>query len=151
MRVHDLAKLVRVVTLNGIALDQLQELFKTCITPEESQTWVDKISQQHEKSKPAFERILKTIWELQEEQPSEAVQFQSITTALRRDKSNPLQISTEEIQHLCRALSMMTNWVVVRTQAVELRMRPDKVMRAAVETLSKFPEDEQKQSMFKTL
>jgi hypothetical protein len=151
MRVHDLAKLVRVVTLNGIALDQLQELFKTCLTPEESQAWVDKISQQHEKSKPAFERILKTIWELQEEQPSEAVQFQSITTALRRDKSNPLQISTEEIQQLCRALSMMTNWIVVRTQAVELRMRPDKVMRAAVETLSKFPEDEQKQSMFKTL
>jgi hypothetical protein len=94
--------------------------------------------------------VLKTIWQLQDEMPNEAVQFQSITTMLRVGSESP-KMTTEEIMQLCKAISMLTPWVIVREQSVELTQRPDKVIASARNVFGNFPEEEQKRSMFKML
>lgn len=149
VKVHDLAKLVRLVTLKGVGLDRLRHFFQNCITPEESAAWIDNLAREHAAPPPPFELLLNIIWQLQGEVPNEAVHFQAVMTALRIGHS--IRKSTEEIAQLCRAIEMLTPWVSVREQSVELTQRPDKVIASARSAFGNFPEDEQKRSMFAKL
>jgi hypothetical protein len=44
---------------------------------------------------------------------------------------------------------MLTAWVVVRDNSVELMQRPDKIIKAAGDTFRRFHESEQTKSVFK--
>jgi hypothetical protein len=146
IRVVDLARLVRLVPLKGIGLDRIRDLFQTCVSPEECKTWVDTLLKE-QPEKPPYKAILDTIWALQEEVPAEAVEFAAVTTALRKDKK--IEIRKTDFIELCKAMSRMAPQVVVRENTVELTQRPDKIIEAAGAVLQQFPEEEQKNSIFK--
>lgn len=146
IRITDLARLVRLVPLKGIGLDRLRDLLQTCISPEESKAWIDKLLKE-QPTKPPYKAILDTIWALQHEVPAEAVEFAAVTTALRKDKR--IELKKTELIELCKAMSRMTPHVVVREHTVELTQRPDKVIEAAGAVLQQHSEEEQKNSIFK--
>lgn len=148
IRSVDLARLVRLVLLKGVDLHRLRALFQTCISPEESKVWVDNLLTEHPK-KPPYKAILETIWALQDDVPAEAVEFAAVTTALRKDKQ--IDMKKTELIELCRAMSRMTPYVVVRHLTVELTQRPDRVIEAAGAVLRQFPEEEQKSTIFKVV
>jgi hypothetical protein len=149
IKVPDLAKLVRQVTLKGVGLDRLRRLFQSCIAPEETAAWVDSLASERPAATPPFELILNAIWKVQDEMPNEAVYFQTITRELKN--SDSVKMSTEEIVKLCKVLSTITPWVIVREQTIELTQRPDKIIASARNVFSNFPEEEQKGSIFKAL
>ncbi len=146
IRTVDLARLVRLVPVKGTGLDRLRDLFQTCVSPEESKAWIDGLLVDRPK-KPPYKAILDTIWGLQNDVPAEAVEFAAVTTALRKDKK--VEMKKAELIELCKAVSRMTPYVVVRETTVELTQRPDKVIEAAGAVLQQFPEEEQKDSIFK--
>lgn len=145
VRSVDLARLVRLVSAKNIDLDRLRGLFQTCLSPEESKAWIDALLTE-KATKPPYEAILETIWALQKETPEEAVEFAAVTTALRKDRS--ISLKKVELADLCRAMSRMTGYVVVRDRTVELTQRPDRIMEAAGKVLQQYPEEERKVSMF---
>jgi hypothetical protein len=146
IKVVDLARLVRLIPLKGIGLDRLRDLFQNCVSPEECRAWIEGLLKEQPKKTP-YKAILDTIWDLQKEVPAEAVEFAAVTTALRKDRH--IEIAKPELVDLCKAMSRMTSHVVVRQATVELTQRPDKVIEAAGGVLQQFPEDEQKNSIFK--
>lgn len=146
VRTVDLARLVRLVPVKGVGLDRIRALFQGCMSPEDSKTWIDGLLVDQPK-KPPYRAILETIWALQGEVSAEAVEFAAVTTALRRDKQ--IEMKKIELIDLCKAMSRMTPHVVVRAASVELSQRPDKVIEAAGAVLQQFPEEEQKNSIFK--
>jgi hypothetical protein len=145
VRVVDLAKLVRIVPLKGIGLDRIRDLFETCVSPESSEDWIDKLSSEVPK-KPPFKEVLETIWELQQNRPFEPVEFSAVTTALQMGKK--LVMKKEELVELCKTMAMMTTRVVVRETTVELTTRPDLILESFQAALQQFPPDERKVSVF---
>lgn len=149
VRIVDLARLVRLVPLKNVGLDALRKLFKECTAPEEAKSWIDVVAGA-KVGKPPYKDILATIWELQREVPSEAVEWAAITTALRRG-TKAITLKKDELIDLCKAMQRMTPQVVVREHSVELTAPPERVMEAAGKTLQDFPEDEQRLTIFKAL
>lgn len=141
IRVHDLAKLVRLRALLHTGLDRLKELFDTCVSPGESADWVAKLAKEKH-VRPPYRDILEVIWQLQREVPGEAVEFSAVTTALRMQRS--ISLMKAELINLCKAMEQMAREVVVRDNTVELKQRPDKIIETAGDTLRQFPEEEQK-------
>ena len=140
IRVVDLAKLVRLVPLKRVNLTELKSLFEDCKTPEESHDWVTRIHQRKGEKLP-YREILETIWDEQNEEPSEAVEYGSLRTALR--KSKDIQLGKAELIDLCRALSKMApEFVHSLDNSIELDQRPDFVMDAISAVIREYPEDE---------
>jgi hypothetical protein len=148
VRTVDLARLVRLVPIKGIGLDRLRDLFLACISPEEAKAWIDGLLTD-QPEKPPYTEILETIWALQDEVPAEAVEFAAVTTVLR--KEHQIQMKKPDLIDLCKALSRMTPYVVVRDRTVELTQRPDRIIEAASAVLRQFPEEEQRSSIFKVV
>lgn len=146
VRSVELARLVRLVAVKRIGLDQLRELFQNCISPEDAKAWIDKLLAL-QPEKPPYKAILETIWALQNDVPAEPVEFAAVTTALRKDKQ--IEMKKAELIELCKAMARMTAHVVVRDATVELTQRPDRIMEAAGAVLRQFPEVEQKSTIFK--
>jgi hypothetical protein len=141
IRVHDLAKLVRLRAIKHIGLDRIHSLFDTCISPKESADWIENLAAEH-REKPPLRAILETIWDLQKEVPAEAVEFAAVKTALRMKKQ--IDLSKPEIIQLCKSMEQMVPEVVVRKNAVELNQKPDNIIKTAEATLKDFPEAEQR-------
>jgi len=145
IRVHDLARLVRLVPLKRVGLGRIRELFLTCKSPEESIAWVDKLEQEKPQRATPFKSILEEIWKLQDETPGEPVEFKEISTAMRRAQKG--EISKDKMREYCHAMAAMApDYVSVRTNSVELSQRPDKVLDAMKATIAAFPENEQAQA-----
>ena len=141
IRVHDLARLVRLRALLHIGLDRIRDLFETCVSPKESADWIDRLAgEKHQK--PPYRNILEIIWKLQKEVPGEAVEFSAVTTALRLEKK--IVLSKADLTNLCKAMEQIAREVVVRENTVELKQRPDKIIDTAGDTLQQFPEEEQR-------
>lgn len=147
IRLHDLARLIRLVPLRGLVLDRIKELFTTCISPEEAKAWIDKVEDEKPK-KTEFKKILETIWTLQDEQPDEPIEFAALRVALRKD--HQIDITKTELQQICSAIEQISpDLVKIREEKIELTQRPDKVVEAAGAALLKFPGVEAKKSIFK--
>lgn len=146
IRIQDLAKLVRLQPVKKIGLNRLRNLFETCQTTEESKSWIDALIEEHPEQ-PQYRAILETIWELQREVPAEAVEYGAITTSLRIKRG--IVLRKQELINLCQAMSRIATQVVVREQSVELTQRPDKIIEEAGAVLRQFPEEEQKNSIFR--
>lgn len=147
IRIRDLARLVRLAPLKGVALDRLRELFTTCVTPDESRKWVDRLDQETPK-KMQFRKILDTIWTLQSEQPDEPVELAAVKLMLRRD--HDVDLPKNELGALCNALARIApNYVITRGDMVELTQKPDLIVKEAGATLQQFPGDETVRSIFK--
>lgn len=143
MNVDDLARLVRLVPAKRIGLKRLRELFQTCITPEESQKWVDGIAQEKHETLPHRE-ILETLWERAHRRPDEAIEYAAVAAALEfRDP--PIMIPKQELVDCCKAMQVMAPGVVfARETTVEITCRPDLVFRDIQDTIDTYPEEEKK-------
>lgn len=143
IEVEDLARLVRLVPAKRIGLNRVRNLFKTCITPEESKSWVDQIS-----TEPStdwhYREILDTIWKLANEVPDEAVEYSAVTTALRY-RNTPINISKKEVMYCCKAMEVLARGVMfARENSVEIDRRPDLILEDIRTAVGEYPEDERK-------
>jgi hypothetical protein len=142
IRVTDLARLVRLVPLKRIHLGKIRQLFQDCLTPEESAKWIDTMVAQ-QRDDHHYKEILQTIWQEQDEAPSEIVEYASLWTALR--KGSKLTFGKEEVIDICRALSRMApEFVFAREGSVELTQRPDRILQAIGSTIKQYPPSERK-------
>jgi hypothetical protein len=147
IRIHDLARLVRVVPLKCVGLDRLHGLFSTCTSPEEASAWIDELAAEQPVKRPPLREILETIWAIQQERPFEPVEFAAITTALQINEK--IVLRKDEIIDLCKAMSMMAPQVVLRETTVELTHPPDGIIETFGVAIRTFPEEEQTASIFK--
>ncbi|MEW5867628.1 MAG: hypothetical protein AB1894_00005 [Chloroflexota bacterium] len=143
MRVHELAKLVRLRALKHIGLDKLKGLFETCVTPDEVAKWIKDLSEEQipTKHKKLHKYILEVIWELQKEAPGQPVEYAAIQVVLRRDKK--IDLTKDVLIDLCKTLSLIAYGIDALDETVELTQRPDKIAESAIDTLKEFPEEDQ--------
>jgi len=141
MYIDDLARLVRLVPAKRIGLKRLRELFQTCITPEESKGWIDKLSEEQQEKWPHKE-ILETIWQRANSRPNEAIEYSAVTTALEF-RNPPIRMSKQELIDCCKAMQVMAPGVVfARETTVEIERRPDLVLKDIQDTIDEYPEEE---------
>ena len=137
LRIYDLARLVRIAPLKCLGLDRLRDLFQSCVSAEEASEWIDKISSEIPVQRPPFEKILETIWTLQEKRAFESVEYSSVATQLH--SNHEIVLKKDEVIALCRAMSMMAPQVVATETTVELTQTPQQIIetfKAAVSSMS---------------
>jgi len=140
IRIVDLARLVRLVPLKRVGLDRIRELFETCRTPDECKAWIEQLEKE-EVSKVPYRDILETIWRLQNERPSEPVEYAGVAVALDRDKK--IRLTKEDLKNICQALSRMAPTMVsAREMSVEMSQRPDKVVETLRVVIQQYPDEE---------
>jgi hypothetical protein len=143
IRLSDLAKLVRLVPLKRVGLEKIRELFDSCTTPEESRVWVDKLAAE-QVAKVPYKVILETIWELQDERPSETVEYSGLAVALQKGKHS-INIPKPELTEICKAMSRLApQMLAARVRSIELSQRPDRVLAFIGSVLEEYPENETK-------
>lgn len=147
VRIVDLAKLVRLVPLKRVGLSRIREMLESCVTPEESKAWIEKLASEQVPKVP-HKLILETIWDLQKERPNEAVEYSGLAVALQKG-AKPLVISKTELIDICVAISRMApEMMAARKNSVELSQRPDRVMALIGSVIQEYPEEETKGLQF---
>ena len=143
MHIDDLARLVQLIPRKRIGLNRLRDLFKTCITPEQSKAWVDSIAEETPADLP-YKAILETIWDRADKRPNETVEYAAVVTALEfRDP--PIKISKPELVDCCKALQVMAQGLVYAyDNTVEINRRPDLILEDIRAAISNYPEEERK-------
>lgn len=141
MYIDDLSRLVRLIPAKRIDLVRLRKLFQTCITPEESKTWIDGIANEKEKTWP-YKEILSTIWKIAESRPSEPVEYGMVAMALELGQP-PIKISKQELIDCCKAMSILASGVVfARANTVEITRSPNLALRDIRDAIKDYPESE---------
>lgn len=140
MRIRDLARLVRLVPLRRIGLDQLQTLLSECRTDDEAAAWVDAL-QNAKPSVPPYREILEQIYEEQATQPDAAVEYGVLRVLLREKRK--VDLHQDELASLCKALArLIPTWVEAGQRTVGITQRPDKILKHLSANLRQYPEDE---------
>lgn len=144
MDIDDLARLIRIASAKRVGgLSRLRELFKECVTPEESKDWVDKLSAEEPENRP-YAEILETVWSLAQEQPNEAVEYAAVVTELRH-RTPPVKMTKAELMDCCKAMQVLASGVVfARDRSVEIDRRPDLILEDIREAVGKYPEEERR-------
>ncbi|MEI8173716.1 MAG: ATP-binding protein [Deltaproteobacteria bacterium] len=144
MHIDDLARLIRIASAKRVGgLSRLRDLFKNCVTPEQSKEWVDNLAAETPKSWPYLE-ILETIWHLAEEQPNEAVEYAAVITELRH-RTPPVRMSKQDLIECCKAMQVMARDVVfARENTVEIDRRPDLILEDIRAAVGEYPEEERR-------
>jgi hypothetical protein len=127
MHIDDLARLVRLIPTNRVGLVRLRELFKSCVTPEQSKKWVDDVSA--EQPEPGYHlEILETIWERGGSRPNEAIEYSSVSTALEY-RTPKVKLPTASVIEYCKAMAVIVPGAVfARERTVEINRRPDLIL-----------------------
>jgi hypothetical protein len=143
INIDDLARLVRLVPAKRISLHRLRELFQICITPEQSKEWADSIEKEVPDRLP-YKEILETIWQRAHSRPDHAIEYAAVMTALEfRDP--PIKISKHDLIGYCKAMEAMVPGIVfARDTTVEIRRRPDLVLKDIQDSIDQYPEEEGK-------
>ncbi|MCK9399728.1 MAG: ATP-binding protein [Bacteroidales bacterium] len=144
MHIDDLARLIRVASAKRVGgLSHLRNLFRNCVTPEESKLWVDNLAAQTPENWPYIE-ILGTIWHLAEEQPNEAVEYAAVITELRHC-TPAIRMNKQDLIECCKAMQVMARGVVfARENTVEIDRRPDLILEDIRAAVGEYPEEERR-------
>lgn len=144
MNIVDLARLIRIASAKRVGgLTRLRDLFRTCVTPEQSKEWVDNLAVERPENWPYLE-ILETIWHLAVEQPYEAVEYAAVITELRH-RTSPVRMSKQELIECCKAMQVMARGVVfARENTVEIDRRPDLILEDIRAAVGEYPEEERR-------
>ncbi|MCH8876192.1 MAG: ATP-binding protein [Chloroflexi bacterium] len=144
MHIDDLARLIRIASAKRVGgLSRLRNLFKDCVTPEESKAWVDGLAAETPENWP-YGEILNTIWHLAEEQPNEAVEYAAVITELRH-LDPPVRMPKNELVECCKAMQVMARDVVfARNTTVEIDRRPDLILGDIKAAVGEYPEEERR-------
>lgn len=137
----DFAKLVRHVPAKRIGLRKLQELFTSRVTPQESEEWVEKIAQEPMPDLH-YKEILKAIWKLGKDRPSETIEYGTLANELSH-WTPKIEISKQDVKDRCTGLQHMSkDGVYARERTVEINRRPDLILREIRETVDTYPGSE---------
>ena len=128
-----LAKLVRLRYTKQIVLKKIRELFDDCLSPEESEKWVDSLEDIQIQA-PPYRKIIKAL-------ARQTAQFSDTATtyhALRVELANqnpPIKYThLAELKELCKAMAHMSQGTIWATpNKVGLEQSQDNAI-AAVET-----------------
>ncbi len=144
MHIDDLARLIRIASAKRVGgLSRLRELFRNCVTPEESKLWVDNLSAETPENWPYIE-ILETVWHLAQEQPNEAVEYAAVITELRH-RTPPVRMIKPDLIECCKAMQVMARGVVfARENTVEIDRRPDLILEDIRNSVREYPEEERR-------
>ncbi len=144
MNIEDLARLIRIASAKRIGgLSRLRGLFKDCVRPEESQKWVDALSNEEPERRP-YQEILETIWKLAQEVPNEAVEYAAVVTELRH-RDPQVRMSKTELLDCCKAMQVLASGVVyARENTVEINRRPDLILQDIQTAVGQYPEAERR-------
>jgi hypothetical protein len=128
IRVHDLARLVRLVPQKRLGLPQLRELFQTCRMPAESHAWVNSI----EKTKvemPPYKEILEVIERQQRAHPDTRVTYNGLRFALADVKQ--IKVTEDDLRVICQAMMQMagTGYLLALRDRVELSQAPTTIFK----------------------
>ncbi len=143
MHIDDLARLIRIASAKRVGgLSRLRDLFRNCVTPEESKVWVDNLAAEMPENWPYLE-ILETVWHLAEEQPYEAVEYAAVITELRH-RTPPVRMKKQDLLECCKAMQVIERGVVfARENTVEIDRRPDLILEDIRAAVGEYPEEEQ--------
>lgn len=144
MHIDDLARLIRIASSKRVGgLSRIRQLFRNCITPEESKEWIDGIAAETPENWP-YKEILETVWHLAQEQPNEAVEYAAVITELRH-RTIPVRMKKTELIECCKAMQVMARGVVfARENTVEIDRRPDLILEDIRAAVGELPEDERR-------
>ena len=144
MHIDDLARLVRIASSRRIGgLRRLRDLFRTCVTPEQSKQWVDAIAAETPENWP-YREILETIWERAEKRPDTAVEYSAVMTALEY-RTPAINISKKDLIECCKSMQVMARGVVfARDNTVEIDRRPDLILEDIKAAVDQYPEKERR-------
>ena len=144
MDIDDLARLIRIASAKRLGgLSRFRELFRNCVTPEESREWVDGLEAETPENWP-YKEILDTIWHLAQEQPNEAVEYAAVITELRH-LDPPVKMGKKDLIECCKAMQVMARDVVfARNNTVEIDRRPDLIVEDIKDAVGEYPEKERK-------
>jgi len=142
MHIDDLARLIRIVSSKRVGgLSRLRNLFKTCITPEESKQWVDGLASESPENWP-YKEILESIWHLAEEVPYEPVEYAAVINELRHRE---VKLRKIELIECCKAMQVIASGVVfARENSVEIERRPDLILDDIRAAIGQYPAEERK-------
>ena len=144
MHIDDLARLIRIASAKRVGgLSRLRNLYRDCVTPEESKEWVDGLASESPENWP-YREILDTIWHLAEEQPNEAVEYAAVITELRH-LDPPVRMAKKDLVECCKAMQVMARDVVfARNNTVEIDRRPDLILDDIKAAVGEYPEEERR-------
>lgn len=144
MHIDDLARLIRIASAKRIGgLSRLRELFRTCVTPEQSKDWVDALAAEQPENRP-YAEILETVWHLAEEQPNEAVEYAAVVAELRH-RTPPVRMNKADLIECCKAMQVLASGVVfARENTVEIDRRPDLILEDIRAAVGEYPEEERR-------
>jgi hypothetical protein len=144
MHIDDLVRLIRIASAKRIGgLSRLRDLFKTCVTPENSKGWVDRLAEEQPEKRP-YTEILETIWHLAEEEPNEPVEYAAIVIELRH-RTPSVRISKQDLVDCCKAMQVLASGVVfARENTVEIDRRPDLILEDIRAAVGEYPEEERR-------
>ncbi len=144
MLIDDLARLIRIASSKRIGgLSRIRNLFKKCVTPEDSKAWVDELESEKPENWP-YKEILDTIWERAEKRPDTAIEYSAVMTALEYHQP-PIKISKKDLIDCCRSMQVMASGVVfARDNTVEIDRRPDLILEDIRTAIGQYPESERK-------
>jgi hypothetical protein len=144
MHIDDLARLIRIASAKRIGgLSRLRELFRNCVTPEQSKEWVDRLASETQENWP-YREILETIWERAEKRPDTAIEYSAVMTALEY-RNPPIKISKKDLIECCRSMQFMARGVVfARENTVEIDRRPDLILEDIRAAVREYPEEERR-------
>nr|VFJ53138.1 MAG: Histidine kinase-, DNA gyrase B-, and HSP90-like ATPase [Candidatus Kentron sp. FW] len=144
MEIDDLARLIRIVSSKRIGgLSRLRELFRNCVTPEESKQWIDDLAAEKTDNWP-YKEILETIWERAEKRPDTSVEYSAVMTALEYCNP-PVIISRTDLIDCCKAMQVMAKDVLFAgDNTVEIDRRPDLILEDIRAAIGEYPEEERR-------
>lgn len=144
MHIDDLARLIRIASAKRIGgLRRLRDLFRNCVTPEESKKWVDGLASETPEDWP-YRAILETIWERAEKRPDTAIEYSAVMTALEY-RDPPINMSKKDLIDCCRSMQVMARGVVfARENTVEIDRRPDLILEDIRAAVGEYPEEERR-------
>jgi hypothetical protein len=134
--------LVRIVSAKRIGgLRRIRDLFKKCITPDQTKKWIDVLEKEKPQNAP-YREILETVWLLAKEQPYEPVEYAAVITELRH-RTPPVRMSKPDLIECCKAMDVLASGVVfARKNSIEIDRRPDLILEDIRAAVGEYPEVE---------
>lgn len=144
IHIDDLARLIRIASAKRVGgLSRLRELFRNCVTPEQSKEWVDTLATEEPENWP-YRDILETVWHLAKEQPNEAVEYAAVVAELRH-RTPPVKMRKADLIECCKAMQVLARGVVfARENTVETDRRWDLILEDIRAAVGEYPEEERR-------
>jgi Holliday junction resolvase len=126
--VDDFADLVAIAPKKRVDLKVMKAFFERCSLPEDVAAFVRELNLKQIEA-PPYAEILDTIWTIQRDEPNEPVAYQAVSTLLRTGDHAVRLTSGEVHQHCVALMQMAPQYVIAQEGAVELNIKPERVMQ----------------------